>query len=216
MHFFNMLKIMVTFLKRHSLKYFIFITQMISCNAQLQECCIGQIKYTFTSDDFENLRRLRSGQGFCYERDWVLHITSMSAGSLKTRIYMIVQFKNYLMSCFAILTLFFWVANTFPCCYLLLLKSSSQYSINKSYYKKTNKQPNSFRLEARRVCSPASMKFVLYCLCSWVSGVKSGKPDELLWSLFPAKACRVSFWEILATYWSLCAEGAVKEKNKKE
>lgn len=47
-------------------------------------------------------------------RDMVWHITSMTAGSLKTPIYMILQFKNYLMSGFAVLKLFFQVANTFP------------------------------------------------------------------------------------------------------
>jgi len=49
-----------------------------------------------------------------------------------------------------------------------------------------------------------------------VSGVDAGEPHELLWSLFPAEACRVSFLDMIATNWSICTEeGAVKEKNEK-
>lgn len=54
-------------------------------------------------------------------------MANVTAASLKTPIYMTLQFKNYLIvSYFASLTLHFQVANTFPCCYLFIWNSSTQ------------------------------------------------------------------------------------------
>lgn len=62
----------------------------------------------------------------------VWHMANVTAASLKTPIYMTLQFKNYLIvSYFASLTLHFQVANTFPCCYLFIWNSSTQYGIKK-------------------------------------------------------------------------------------
>lgn len=61
-----MLKIMIALIKRHGLKYFIFIICMVGCNAWSQEYCVGQIERPVNRDDFEDTRCLISGHGFSY------------------------------------------------------------------------------------------------------------------------------------------------------
>lgn len=76
---------MIALLKRHGLKYLIFITCMVGCNACSQEYCIGQIDCPVNRDDFEDMRCLISGHGFSY---------GLAHGKLLVSRYLFIRYSS--------------------------------------------------------------------------------------------------------------------------
>lgn len=132
---------------------------MVGCNAWSQEYCIGQMECPVNRDDFEDMRCLIGGLGFSFGLAHGKH----DSFSLKTPIYMVLQFKHYLISsCFACLMLFFQVAFSL----LLLIYLEEQYPALKNLVVKTKQASQLLKFGVTRMHSPVSMKFMLYCLHS--------------------------------------------------